>query len=501
MLGISSAAVPPVFSVALVVVLYRRRVNWPYLAFGLCLGAVLLMPGAYRLNITRLDDLQRVLGGVWRRTTDADLHLAALQSAVSGVAGGGLEGLARPTESVYVQKPFLSTGYPIGAIAFVLAIPYVALRTCRSWAQWRADQDSAKYGVIAVWLIVPLFVVFGDTSLTVEASAVVLPAACVAIGILADRACQGFERVSAKARWWAPVGRVIVAALVLCVVGFQAGRVVALYHHVEGKDVSAEYGLPYRYWRRTVRLVKREAEKAPTDQVWVYTEGHDPEVDPMPAGLEYLLGPTIRPVFFGNDDTEAMLLPAERPGLYLLTQDSPRVRATIRQLSGDRLGIVPMPDAITEATLYGAKARSADEMLELIDHRGIWLLDSGLVLVGYDLPEEMPTGSRATIATYWTFLEIPQDDRGAPHSLRALLVGEDGTQAAQCQGFGLPSTEWQAGLLMKQWCDMYLANEMSPSSYLVLAMDRQSDGYRNQYIDDRGYPLADAIQLGPFPTG
>jgi len=424
-----------------------------------------------------------------------------LQSAVSGVAGRGLGDLTRPTQSTYAQQPFLGTGYAIGAIAFVLAIPYVALRTARSWAQWRADQDSAKYGVIAVWLVVPLFVVFGDASLGVEASAVVLPAACVAIGILADRACQGFERVSNKARWWAPVGRVVVFALVLWVVGYQAGRVVALYHHVEGKDVSAGYGVPYRYWRRTASLVEREAEQAPTDQVWVYTEGQDPMADLMPAGLEYLLGPSIRPVFFGHDRTEAMLLPAERPGLYLLTHDSPRVRATIRQLGGDRLGVVPMPNATAETALYGAEARSADEMLELIGHRGIWLLDSGLVLVGYDLPDEMPAGSRATFATYWTFLEIPQDDRAVPHSLRSLLIGDDGSQLAQCHGFGLPSTEWQPGLLMKQWCDLNLSNEMATGAYLVLAMDRLSDGYRNQYIDDKGYPLADAIQLGPFSTG
>jgi len=35
MLGISSSAVPLVFSVALAIVLYRRRVSWLYLAFGI----------------------------------------------------------------------------------------------------------------------------------------------------------------------------------------------------------------------------------------------------------------------------------------------------------------------------------------------------------------------------------------------------------------------------------------------------------------------------------
>ncbi|GAG46394.1 unnamed protein product, partial [marine sediment metagenome] len=141
--------------------------------------------------------------------------------------------------------------------------------------------------------------------------------------------------------------------------------------------------------------------------------------------------------------------------------------------------------------------RPAEEILGLIDRRTFEVLDSGLCLLGYNLPPDAEAGQVVGFASYWAFLDTPPQEIGVRHSLFNHLHASTGPLVAQCYGFGLHERHWSPGLVLLQWFDMPLPANLPEGDYTLLTgMYRLSDLSRNRRLDDLGNDIGDAIRLG-----
>jgi hypothetical protein len=578
MLYLDLAALPLAALTMLLMILYPRRVRWLEVAIGLCLGAVLFLPYLYYQNLHRLLDLRLLARAMVRGAGDLQRHTQTLRALVAALSGQGLEGLVAPSGEAFLLGD-MARGTEASAIALLLrgapnalnrlqgwlillSIPTVSVLAVHAWSRWRERQDSYKYAVLALWLWLPLLAPFflagatGAQGLTPAALAVFLPAGFVALAIMLDRLLHFFERSILARHWWAPVWRLLMLGLCLILILWGAYQTTYFHGFVAEHDVSAGYGTPYRYWRRTANLVRRVAfpdpppsegpaglaleENAPdlqkgaqqgVDEIWVYAQGSDPTQDEQPMVLDYLLADQVRLVFFRDEDNPAMFLPAGRTGFYLLLNPSPLVENTLRQFGAQNVGEVLFPEgALTTQHAAGSspalsqedsvvrlqkvEAREVEHILELIPTRGLWGLDAGLRLVGYDWPPHMtlgptspaplPTVISVPLATYWTFRDIPADiyTVGANtegHRLFIYMIDSEGEIKAQCDGLGLAERYWQPGYLLKQWCVLPIPTDLSTGDYhFLVGLLRLADGNLSLYVDEYGRPLGEAIPLGPL---
>ena len=501
MLCTTFLALPLVFVFIILMLIYHPRVSWLHIVASICLIAIVFMPYLYYQNVHHLEDIRILLERIKDNAADSTLHIHAVRFATWIHSGQHLVRLAGPeSKAFHLGESLFNQLSRLSGFIFLLSLPTAAVLAIRTWGHWKERQDTFKYVVVAIWLWVPLLIVFVQPGVLEPRSlAILYPVGFLAMGLLLDKVL-GLPRTRFLQRsWWAPFLRLGLWLICLLLVVWSAGQVIYLWGFVAEHDVSDGYGVPYRFWRRTVKLVRREVKEAGTDQVWVITQGADIISEESPMLLHYLLDPQVKTVFLGQGGSESALLPAARPGVYLLTRSSPLTEDMIHQLRGENRGLVLFPDRQTRARVKVVEAQSVDEMLGLIRTRGLWALDSGLRLVGYDWPDDARPGQVVTFATYWTFLGVPPEERQSRHSLFSHLFTFDGVSVAQCEGFGLPERHWAEGLLLKQWCQMRLPANVPGGDYdLLIGMDRLSDLYRHRYIDDQGHPLGDAIPLGPL---
>ena len=245
-------------------------------------------------------------------------------------------------------------------------------------------------------------------------------------------------------------------AAVLLAIVWQACSVVYLQAFVTAHDTTGGFGVPYRYWRSTAEAVHREVLGAGTDQVWIVAQGSDVTCDEQPLLLDYLLQPEVKAKFLGHGSSESLLLPAAQPGVYLLMRESLPVERAIESLDGEDKRVVIFPGQELGARVKVVPSRPPEEILGLIETRTFQVLDSGLCLLGYDLPLEAKAGRAVSFASYWTFLDIPPKEKDLRHSLFNHLHASSGPLVAQCYGFGLHERYWSPGLVLVQWFDMPL---------------------------------------------
>jgi len=332
--------------------------------------------------------------------------------------------------------------------------------------------------------------------------AILYPAGFLAMGLCVDGLLTWLKAEASPPFRWLPTLQIPIWLILAVLMVWQAYSVVYLYDFVTDHDTRDSYGTPYRFWRHISNVARRAARDVGVNEVWIVTQGTNPDQDEYPLLLSYLLGPRLKPVFLGQDGAECILLPAGRPAVYLLTRTSPPVERMLSYLRAEEKGIVLFPENALEVRVWGSPAHEVEEMLGVVQHRGLWSLDSGLCLVGYDLPASARPGETVSFIGSWTFQDIPAGERNSPHALFTYLVGGDGSFAAARTSLGLPERYWAEGLLLLQWVDLRLPATASAGDYdLLTGMDRLSDSHRHRQIDSLGRNLGEAITLGPVRVG
>lgn len=504
MLLTTYSPLPLALVLAVVVVAYHRRVRWSYLLLGALLAIVLASPYLHYLNLTRLNDVregvrQALEGG---RGAARGASLLPLEFAMRLHSGGGIEALGGGASADLAAHLGL-TRYSarLFGVVFLVSLPLLLALALRAWARWREGQDPAVYVLPALWLWLPLVLLAlwrGDVA---QHYLVILwPVGFIAMGLVIDRLLAALQ--SSSGRGWplalslSGVAWVLLIVLVLA----QAYGVTMLYRYVASHDTTGGYGAPLRTWQRTADMVRRELRAADADQVWVIGNGVDPGFETEPAVLRYLLAPDVRVAFLGQGGHEALLLPAERPGLYLITRPAGRVVQELTNLGAEVRGLVTLPDERTAAQVMVAPQQSAAEVLSRIPNRGLWKLDTGMHLLGFEWPLSAQPGERVTLATYWALLDVPPDVRAHQHSLfNHLMAGE--RRVAQIDGLGLPERSWQDGLVLLQWFEMDLPPDLEPGEYTLLTGMYALDDMTRSRVLSGGEAVGDTVPLGPVRVG
>jgi len=496
---------PLLLVLVIVVAAYWRRVRWRYLLLGVLLAVVLASPYLYYLNLTRLKDVQdaieQLLEGSGGPSEGRALSLLPLDLATRLHSGGGIEALGGQASGGLATALGI-TRHPARAFGatFVVSLPLLLVLAVRAWAHWREGRDPAIFVVPALWLWVPLLLlVVWDGPVAQHHLVILYPIGFVAMALVLDRLLAAVQ--SPPRRGW-PVSLYLSGAawaLLLVLAGLQAYGVAILYRFVASHDTTGGYGVPLLTWQRTADMVRREMRAAGADQAWVLGNGVDPGSETEPAVLNYLLSPDVRVAFLGQGGHEALLLPAERPGLYLITRPADLAVQALQEMGGEVRGLVTLPEEREASRVMVVPQRSAAEVLSHIPNRGLWKLDTGIHLLGYEWPSSAQPGQCATMATYWALLDVPEEARAHQHSLFNHLMAGD-RKVAQVDGLGLPERSWQDGLVLLQWFEMELPQDLEGGEYALLTgMYALDDMTRSQVLGSGA--TSDAVALGPVRVG
>jgi 4-amino-4-deoxy-L-arabinose transferase-like glycosyltransferase len=498
MIGVTFSALVIAVVLIFLMAVYYRRIHWGHILLGIGLTLIVLLPYLYYQNAHRLEDILALVHQLRRSAEPASLF-RVFRYAVRMHSGQHLSTLAGASgEQFLPHRSILGWLDKLSAWTFLIALLWLGVAALGAWSHWKNRRDPVGFVILIAWLWWPLLLwTFYSAPMELDDLALLHPAGFLAMGLLLDRVVDWSKSRPHPLEWlvWLqiPVWLILVALM-----AWQAYSVVYLYDFAAHHDTRGSYGTPYRFWRHVANLTRRSAKAMGTNQIWVITQGTDPAQDEYPMLLSYLLGPQVHPVFLGQGGTECMLLPAGRPGVYLLTRPSPPVEKMLHHLRAEEKGVVFFPENKLEVRVWGLPKRDVEDMLNLVSHRGLWGWDSGLWLVGYDLPATIKPGEILTFVGSWTFQDVPSQEHLMRHALFNYLVGTDGAFAAIRADLGLPERYWAGGLLLLQWVDLKLPETMPAGDYtLFIGMDRLSDSYRHRLMDGQGHILGESLSLGP----
>jgi hypothetical protein len=490
-------ALPLLLVMLVLAAIYHRRVHWAHAVLGGCLILVIFTPYLSYQNMHRLQDIRILLDGIQERAFQPSMILSALRFARWGHSGEQFFSLVRPSvPEVGLMLSLFKQLTRIAGLLFVISLPAIVVLSVRAWSHWKERQDAVKYVILAVWLWIPLLAACAQPGgPTPRSMAILFPAGFLALGLLLDRVTR-WSGLPILRAWWCELVAVAVWCFCLLLITWNTYGVIHLYGFVAHHDTNGGYGIPYLFWRLTADLVRREVVAEDSDQIWVIAEGSDINSDEQPMLLHYLLEPEVQTVFLGRDGYECMPLPAARAGVYLLTRPSHFVEDTIQRLGGEARGLVLFPEKPAKAEVTVIGAQPVEEMLALIPSPNLHALDSGVRLLGHDQVASAKPGQTITIATYWTFADVPHRIAEAQHAWLMALQGQKGVAAVGCTGFGLPERYWEEGLLLKQWCEMDLPTDIADGDYaLITGMRCISDPYLGE-LDVHSRTLDTPISLG-----
>jgi hypothetical protein len=479
---------PALCAVASISALWHRRVHWSYALLGVLLGVLLTLSAQY----------DHPANTIW---SQAALFLSSVPET-SPMAAGSLASFARLLGGAGLELLVSNTPTPLaeaaatlstwGGWAAVLCVPMAAWLGLSAWARWREQADAHRYAIPVVWVAVTLtlYLVRGST-VSVGQLASLLPVSMLAAALTIDHILARLARTGRSAGW-------VLTVIVTLVLVAGAYRSLSLYGQVDAGNASEAYGTPLKRWHLVTTLVTRTASDD-IDPLWVVSSGSRQEQDERAAVIDYLLGEQTSPLILQADRQPAILLPAERGARYLLLGDTPLQRDVISDWQGELAGLVSSQGRAYGAQLYRVPEWPVDRVLSAIQQREWAAWDAGIRLVGYDLPALALYDRALVFATYWTFEEIPLDDRDTRHRLSLTLYDAQGVPMTVYGEFGMAEEAWKPGLLLKLWHVMPIAYvPVSEPITIHLMIDRGEGGYRNLVIDDLGRPTSDRHILGPF---
>ncbi|MCD6521012.1 MAG: glycosyltransferase family 39 protein [Anaerolineae bacterium] len=496
----SSFLVLPLGAILLLLFLtHRQGRSWLHLLFGAGLIILVFSPYFYEQNLLRGADLQ-VIGQNIRRNLNSNFFKLAWRAAWQAHSGSGLVALVAPAGlHTYLGRAFYNTLTSFTGGLFVLALLGMPLLALRAWSHWKWHQNATRFVLLSAWLwgalcLAPL----QPHSPGPLFLALWFPAGFAAMAVLLDRLfALLIARQHPRRFWWAPYLTIFLWLILGSTILAQVYGAIFVPTFAAHHDTRRGYGVPYRYWRQITTLSLDAAREAKSGQLWVITQGTDPHRDSLPLILSSLLEPSLQTFFLQGPPQEALLLPAARPGVYLFTRSVPRVEENLRLLGGQTKGVVIFPDQ-REARIITTEGKAVEKLLASIQTRGLWSLDSGLCFIGYDQPEKDASGGKLILRTYWTFWEIPSEEREHRHSLRLNLATTRGIIASHTLPFGLPSEFWQEGLLLKQWGEITLPKNLQEGEFYIWLSIQREDRSLAEFFDAEGHPLGKALLLGPF---
>ena len=276
----------------------------------------------------------------------------------------------------------------------------------------------------------------------------------------------------------------------------QGVSVWQLYRYLDKRKATDAFGVPLKYWQKASQLAKELTKALPTREIYLLTEGVNPEWAMEPAIFTSLLEPELAPRFLDRKGEHYLvLLPLGQEALYILPPGSAPVYRAIERL-GEKVGEVTLPGGEESIRLYLMRGRTFEEIAALPQHMKNVSYGNGVRLLGYDAPETIKPGEELSLTLYLVFESVEAEEGGKQYSVFNHFVDVEDKRCAQRDGFGWATYNWRDGELAVAWYEIPIPKETPRGEYTILTgMYDLKDGRRAEVLDEAGQARGDSVRL------
>ncbi len=421
------AAMALIPATLVLLVVFRRRVDWRALLIGLGLAALTVLPFAFYLL-----GVLRARGGIPALSGDAGgvmLTADALHYTTMLAVGNAIHSLAGPQafEAYLAQVP--------GQIAVQLVLGALILAgiavLVRNLVRRRDDVSSQAGLIVLLWLVVPaLFFVVQWTPVFLHYFIATLPAAFVAVGALVA------ALAGAKAEWARPAAWT-AAVLITAVALLQAWAVVTLIQFVGSTHTPGAFGTPLKHELAAVNTAVELLSTTGAGEILVAAPGESPGVDDAPA----VYGVLLRGVPHRFVDVERHALFPAAGAVVLLDGRSPGPTwtgdlYTAVATSGETIALRPGEGELRVLALNGGVRPAAQRPFDPPD-----LLANWVNFLGVDVPARVDR-DQVLWQVHWRTGDNPDPQR---YQFFNHVIAPSGERVGQADGPAFDPAQWRAG--------------------------------------------------------
>lgn len=472
----------------LVLLLYRRRVNWKPLLVGAVFCVLAFAP--YLIHDARhgwhnVRGLLRYGGG------EAQYSWDALRYAFALTGSTGVEEMAGSLYREYLAglpNLWWLNGLMVGLLA--AALLYAGILIIRGPKERRC-----AVFLLLLWFFVPIALQTRHTAPVQRHYFILLyPVQFLLVAImLAD--LLSYLRVRLDRAYKFVVATWVIALLVWG--AWQVAVVGRMFVFMAQHPTTGGYGIPLRYPRLAAQAAQR---LAGASEIVVLGVGMDPLFDETPAVFEALL--------FGHphrfaDGRWALPLPDSPTAVYVLgpvSQNGPTDLDPVgRRLAGMACvqsgPVITLPDGWEYRLFYREGADREDALAGLTRFPDGLLFANNVVFMGYGFPERARAGETLEVWLAWWLRAAPS--AGADYHFFVHLLDESGVMRSQHDGLGFPVFYWKAGDLVLSRFAIPLPADLPAGRYALWSgLYTYPDVVNVSFLDTAGNPAGDWVTLG-----
>jgi hypothetical protein len=469
------AAVALVPATLVLLLVFRRRVNWRALLGGVWLSVLVAAPFLLYLA-PRLDGVA-LLGGAGDAAPGAAVGRDALRYSSMILTGSDIHSLAGPMQfQAYLDTlPPMAWVYALWLLLVVGGVVWLvgALLHNRTTAQAQAGF------VLLVWLVSPLLVFLWPwTPVYLHYFIALLPAPYLISGVFVGA-------ILARAGAW---GRGLTWAVLLVSAGLQVVALVLLLTLVGSVATPGGFGTPLAVTLAAADRARAEV-AAGAKEVLVAGAGSSPNVDSFPAEFDALLFDVPRRFV---DSTAEALYPAA-PSVVVAdarTEMPPWATTDLYLAAASRVEAVPARAGEGELLVLTLPGDTAPATAQPLD--GPVLLANWATVLGTEAIA-LPARDERWWQIHWRTGDNP--DPATYHFFNHLL-GADGVRLAQVDAPAFRPDQWRAGdqVISRFPIPWPAAGELTGSA-VRLGMYRYPELTAVPLLDVAGNPYAEALEV------
>lgn len=467
------AAVGLVPATLVLLIVFRRRVDWRPLVVGVALSVLLAAPFLLYLA-PRLGEANPLGSGTGERIP---LSADALRYATMISAGNDLHSLAGPQQfQAYLDGlPPLAPVHAVWIGLVLGGIVWLAVAARRAWA----DPSSQAGVILLVWLLAPMVVFLWPwTPVYLHYFIALLPAPYLIAGVFV-------AAILARAKGW---GRALTWGVLLSSAALQVAAILSLLALVGGVATPGGFGTPLAIKLAAAERA-REVLAAGASEVIVAGAGAAPEVDSFPAEFDALLFDV--PHRFVDSTAEA-LFPAG-PAVVIADDRAEMLGwATTDLYRGAASAVEVIPARAGEGQLLvlsvpggGAPSPTA-ALAEPV------LLANWVTILGTDGPTAVG-GEARRWQVHWRTGDNP--DPATYHFFNHLLA-PDGARLAQVDAPAFPAPQWRPGdVVISRFRIPWPGPDEPAPATMRVGMYRYPELTPVPLLDVAGNPYAESLEM------
>ncbi len=427
----------------------------------------------------------------------AQTQWEAVRFALLNVGGREIHALAGPERYQDYLNSILDLSYWPDRLQEALVVASALYLAWRCWQIRKESRTLARYGLLLLWLILPvLFFLRSQSPVFPHYLIPLYPAPYLALAIAAQELVQTVAaRVDHKRLLYS-----LVALPLVALVAWQSYLSLSIHAFVDQHHTPGGMGTPVRILRQVVRTLERQAETWGNQQAITVCPGDNPRWDECPAVFGFMTSRSLDVRFV--DGRAALLIPQSEadtplllaPGQSMAASELPRYAVP---LPGEDVALRENVDLYRFYRLPAGASPAAEAQADGSPVR----LANGVELLGYEWSERPAPGQTTRLALYWRVGTLPADPPAQGYSFANHLLAADDQRAGQSDGPGYRVELWQAGDTLVSWFDFALAADAPRPPYRLrtgMYVHTPPDQFVTiPVVDAQGQPIADAVEWPP----